>query len=285
MSKSLWFGVLIAGMLATGLGLCLFQPTATAAMDSLPESEGITGRAAALPFAASSAPAEPTPTNQESVSQVLQALVDRWSEVTLQGNSWLHLVTHHIRNKDKLSSLPNGQAIPLNYILDTWYHLDEKGRVLEGITCMRSEDGQLLQVSTFRDNTWRNLTTGEKWAGEIFTPKLDLGFSADAAQAKAWGSFLSRETTTLGGRKVELFRLRDKYEDPVQFEGYAQPALSTERRAYFDPQSGALLMFERILVLTDGTERVVEQVTWVTIQQGEGPPPDVLAFLSQEVTQ
>lgn len=194
------------------------------------------------------------------------------------------MVTHHTRDKDNTSSLPNGQPIPLNYVSDTWYRLDEQGLVVQAVALMRSEDGKLVQASTFRDNTWRNLTLGEKWSGEPFVLRLDLGFSADAARAQAWGITLSQRTITMAGQTVLQFTLHDAFDSPVLLEGYSQPVVSAERRAYFDPRSGAPLMLERVLVMADGQERVVERVGQIAVQQDVEPPAEVLTLLQLEVT-
>jgi hypothetical protein len=221
--------------------------------------------------------------DQETICQAIQTLVAQWSDTVLQGSGWLHMVTHHMRDKDRVSSLPNGQVIPLDYLSETWYHLNDQEAV-EVIAFMRSEDGEPVQISTFRGNIWRNLTIGEKWGGEPFTPRLDLGFSADAAQAHGWGSALSQQTVTLAGRPALRFTMRDEFGSPLLMEGYAQPVISAERRAYFDARSGALLLLERVLVTADGKERVVERVDPTTIEYGVEPPAEVLALLQQEVT-
>ncbi|RMF28464.1 MAG: hypothetical protein D6759_15780 [Chloroflexi bacterium] len=108
---------------------------------------------APAPASVASARSEGETDEQEAIRQAVQTLVARWSDTLLQGSGWLHMVTHHTRNKDRVSSLPNGQAIPLNYILETWYRLDDRREVVEAITLMRSEEGQPVQVSTFRENT------------------------------------------------------------------------------------------------------------------------------------
>jgi len=221
---------------------------------------------------------------QQAILQAIQTLVAQWSDTVLQGSGWLHMVTHHMRDKDRGSSLPNGQAIPLNYISETWYRLDDQGQAVEVIAFMRSEDGEPVQISTFRGNIWRNLTVGEKWDGEPFMPRPDLGFSADAAQAREWGSTLSQQTVTLAGRTALRFTMRDEFGSPLLMEGYAQPVISAERRAYFDARSGALFLLERVLVIADGKERVVERMDPITIEYGVEPPAEVLAFLQQEVT-
>lgn len=222
--------------------------------------------------------------DQETIRQAIQNLVAQWSGTVRQGSGWLYMVTHHMRDKDRVSSLPNGQVIPLNYLSETWYHLNDQGQAVEVIAFMRSEDGEPVQISTFRGNIWRNLTIGEKWGGEPFTPRLDLGFSADAAQAHGWGSTLSQQTVTLAGRTALRFTMRDEFGSPLLMEGYTQPVISAERRAYFDTRSGALLLLERVLVTADGKERVVERVDPITIEYGAEPPAEVLAFLQQEVT-
>lgn len=222
---------------------------------------------------------------QETIRLDIQALVTQWSETMLKGEGWLHVVAHHTRDKEESSPLPNGQTIPLNYISETWYHLSDQGQAVEVIAFMRSEDGDPVQISTFRDNMWRNLTVGEKWAGAPYTPRLDLGFSTLAGRAHEWDCTLSQQTTTSAGKPVLQFTLREEFDSPLQMEGYAQPAVAAERRASFDVHSGALLLLERILVTVEGEEHIVERVGPITSEYGVVPPAEVLALLQQEVTE
>jgi hypothetical protein len=283
MQKRLWFGALALGFVVTSLAFRQFQPVAAFSPELSAANKARQAVTDASDSGSVSASRPGFADGQEAIHRTIQTLATTWSDAVLASNGWLHVTTHHTRDKDKVSILPNGQTIPLNYVSDTWYRL-EQGQVVEVIAFMRAEDGEPVQISTFRDNTWRNLTVGEKWGGEPFAPRLDLGFSADAAQAQAWGSILSRQPMTLAGKTALRFTLRDEFASPVQLEGYAQPATSAERHAYFDPQSGALLLLERVLVMADGKERVVERVDQITIQQGAEPPAEVLAVLQQEVT-
>lgn len=221
---------------------------------------------------------------QEDALETLQNLIARWSAAILRPEGgWLHMMTHHTRYKDQAGSLPNGQAIPLNYISDTWYHLNDQGQAVEVIALMRSEDGRTIQAATFRDNVWRNLTVGEKWEGEPFSPRLDLGFSTDAIQALQLGTPLIQEMVTLEGRKALRFTIKEQFASPLSMEGYAQSAIGAERRAYFDAQSGSLLLYERCLVFSDGKERLVEKVVPIIYEFDVKPPIEVLALLQQEV--
>lgn len=221
---------------------------------------------------------------QEDALETLQNLIARWSAAILRPEGgWLHMVTHHTRYKDQVGSLPNGQAIPLNYISDTWYHLNDQGQAVEVVALMRSEDGRTIQAATFRDNVWRNLTVGEKWKGEPFSPRLDLGFSADATQALQWGTPLIQEMVTWEERKALRFTIKEQFTSPLSIEGYASSVIGAERRAYFDAQSGSLLLFERYLVFLDGKEHLVEKVVPIIYEFDVKPPLEVLALLQQEV--
>ncbi len=273
----------IGALLLIG-SLVTFGLTRTAHSDNGRELSPSAAQSAVSTLVPVSAHDHPEATNEETVYQTIQTLVTRWSGAFLQGSGWLHVVTHHVRDKDERSLLPNGQTIPPNYISETWYHLNEQGQAIEVIALMRSEDGGLVQISTFRGNVWRNLTVGEKWDGEPFVPQLDLGFSADAARAQIGESRLIQRTVVLKGRTVWQFAIRDERSSSLQVKGYSQPAISAERRAYLDPQSGALLLLERVLVMADGRERIIEQVEPITIEYGVDPPAEVVAFLQQEVT-
>jgi len=221
---------------------------------------------------------------QAEIRQAIQALVAQNAAKLHTGPGWLHIQLHHLRNKDKSSALSNGQAIPLNYISDTWYHLNEQGQAVEVVAFMRTEEGDPVQISTFKDNMWRNLTIAEEWAGDPFTPQLDLGFSADANRAEGGGT-LRQQMSQIAGQPVVQFTLREDFDAPLQMEGYAHPMVAAERRASFAEHSGDLVQMERVFVTEDGQELVVEHIDVISNEYPVEPAAEVLALLQQEVTQ
>ncbi len=57
-----------------------------------------------LPSASGSL-ARPAPEDeQQAILQTIQSLMARWSGTVLKGDGWIHVVTHHARDKDNTSS-------------------------------------------------------------------------------------------------------------------------------------------------------------------------------------
>ncbi len=222
---------------------------------------------------------------QSEILQTLQALVTADASRLQTGPGWLHVELHHRRSQDAKSELANGQELPLDYIADTWYHLNEAGLAVEVVKFVRNEEGIPTQIATFKNNTWRNLTVAEEWRGDPFVVRLDLGFSADANQVDEWGATLHQQSTMLADQPAIQFVLRENFDNPLHIEGYAKPIIAAERRAVFTAESGTLKQFERIFVDEDGQYRTVEQVNVIASEYNVEPPAEVLALLEKESVQ
>lgn len=223
----------------------------------------------------------PTAISDNEIKKEVQTLTTRWENAVLQVPGWFHIVTQHDRNKDQVGNLPNGQPIPLDYVSDTWYQLNDEGVVVAVVAMMKEMGGQLVQVGTFRDRIWRNLTLNEEWPGEAFTPRLDFGFSKEVAQVQP--SALNRQEETIAGRSVLIFTIHNDFARPIQMEGYKKPITTADISAAFDPQTGQMLYLERVLVTVEGERWVAQRVDVLTVERTE-PPPNTLTFLNQEVT-
>lgn len=214
------------------------------------------------------------------LSQEVQSLLGKRQSEVLQGAEWIHVVELHQRNKETAGSLPTGQQILLNYVLETWYHLDGEGNVLELVSIMKSESNEIVQVSTYKDALWQNLTVGETWQGDPPTLNLDYGFSNDLAMAPSWGSTVNREENMLSdGTSALVFSIRDKFDQPTKIEGYEKLIIRGETRVHFDAQSGALLSWDRIFVDENGEQFYSEQMKIQTFEKSDPPPNDVLKYL------
>ncbi len=76
---------------------------------------------------------------------------------------WLHVREVRIFDQDAENNgvLPNGEAIPDEYIQDTWFHLGKDKVVTEVVSIMRAMDGQIIQVGVISNGTGWNSVTGE----------------------------------------------------------------------------------------------------------------------------
>lgn len=208
--------------------------------------------------------------------------MSRQRHEVVQGEGWVHVVELHQRNKQTAGSLSTGQQIPLNYILDTWYHLNKQGNVVEMVNLMKDGNGKVIQASTYSKGVWENLTVGEKWQGDPPVLNLDYGFSNDVANAASWGSVLGREENSLpDGKTALIFTIRDAFDQPIKIDGYEKLVVSGETRAHFDQKSGALLSLNRIFVDENGNEFFAEQMTVLVVEKSDLPPTDVLDYLER----
>ena len=226
-------------------------------------------------------PVSPEPDQVEDWQQEILAHLDRWMGETLSSSGWLHVVTFHDREKDQSSSLSSGQIIPEDYIKDTWYFLNEEGLVSEMVTFMTDLEGNIIQESTFSKGIWRNLTIGENWPGDPYEIRLDFGFSKDIARASKTSVFIDHYTSELDGVPVDVYTIEDIFDEPVHMEGFDKAIVSGSRTVYFDSSSGALLKAERTLTAENGTIYNVETAKFVTVEQVDAPPDDILDYLGE----
>lgn len=212
------------------------------------------------------------------IAEEVRALVTRWSGSTLRGAGWVHLVTRHQSDQDEAGILPNGQPIPLDYVMDEWYQLDQQKQVLTVISIMKDENDRVVQVGTFQEGLWRNSIAGEAYPGEAAL-YLDFGFSRNIEQATAHGKPAVRYEASMADRPVVTFAIGEQFDSPLNMAGYTEPVVSAEHQATFDSESGQLLSLARVFVMGDGEQRVVETTTIIAMESVREPPAEVLEFL------
>jgi hypothetical protein len=218
----------------------------------------------------------------ENLQEELETNINRWMGGTLGSSGWLHVVTRHDREKDQASSLPSGQIIPDDYIMESWYFLNGEGLVSELVTLMTDLEGNVIQVSTFSNGIWKNLTMDEEWTGLPFELKLDFGLSKDIARSSQTNVSTAHYTSELDGTPVDVYSVEDHFDEPVHMNGYNAMIMGGARKGYFDSNSGALLTFERTLTAEDGTIYVVEQASYLTLEHVDTPPDPILEYLDEE---
>lgn len=218
------------------------------------------------------------PESETAALETLLRLTARQGAAILQTPGWVHMIVRHERYRDRVSTLPGGREVPSVYLSDTWYRLEEGGWVTAAVARMLSEQGAVIQVSVYHDGLWRNLTTGEQWQGEPFRFRPDLGFAADALRADSHGETLNGERVFREGRAALQFTLRTDFATPILMEGVRQPVVAAGRRAYLDPDSGALMALEQVLIPLEGENRVVLRATPLLLERAE-PSTEVLQHL------
>ena len=216
---------------------------------------------------------------QSSFADEIQSLIDKWQGSALVGEGWLHLVEFHDRNKDQIGKLPNGEEIPMDYISDTWYHLSEDGEIVALVAMMKDTNENIVQIGTYFDGLWRNVTMGEEWAGEADEVGLDYGFIKDIGNSEFYGSIVSREENAADGNQEIVFSITDIFHSPTKIEGFDMLIAKGVKQISFDQQSGAISFIERFLVDEYGNERLLERMKISLIEKIASPPPEVLDYL------
>jgi len=207
------------------------------------------------------------------IAEEIDRLIADWQGETLASTGWVHVVSLHDRTKAQSDPLPNGALIPVDYISETWYLLQE-AQLVQLVAFMKDLDGNIIQTSTYQAGLWRNLTIGEEWQGEADAFGFDYGFVQNVLDSHLYGSQVSREES----ETEIIFSIRDEFPQAVQMEGYEFMVIRGERRLVFDKASGALQAVERILVSADGARHLVEQITFSLIER-TSPPSEVVRLL------
>lgn len=271
--QHLWLAL---GLLLAIAALTVFLVRRAPASGAITTTVEVVGQAATAPpptVSPGETPADtPALPDDEALVQEVTSLVQRWTTPLLQGPSWLHLLEEHERGEQDAGTLPNNIPIPDRFLKDSWYHLDPTGQVVEAVSWMRDLDGGILQETAFTAGTWFNLTTGEQFQAGTAPLRLDFGFTEALARGRAWYGTLSRQETTLEGEPALRFITR---------ETAAEGAPAVETRVAFSAETGRLLLYEMVEIQPDGTERLLFRARFLTVEQAEASPPEVLAVLQE----
>jgi hypothetical protein len=141
-------------------------------------------------------------------------------------------------------------------------------------------DGNPMQIAVLKDNTWNNLTY------DIISPvaeeTLPLEFSVDSGfpdQAMRLFDCLKRESTYLDGVPVILYTISEEYEPAMRFLDFNDLVSASIIRAYYEPNSGALLLYEQALMMANGMERKRSSARIEEFKTGLEPAIDIITYL------
>lgn len=211
--------------------------------------------------------------------RVINDLTGRFS-VLLSAPGWVYVREESVYESDlnNYGILPDGSIIPLKQVIETWAHIDEQGRSFEGVTVMSDANGQVIQVSTYKDNTAVNLSTGETF---MHTPEaiglMDYGLNADIAAFIAANNqqpAFSRDDA----QKIVTVAWQETYQEPLNIVEFKLPVQSLRTVAVLDDISGQIISIDKIATFTDGSERTISRLL-VTMKFDEEPPQDVIKYL------
>lgn len=212
----------------------------------------------------------------------LMALLNKKAAAISKKPGWLHMteVIAYDVDSENLGILSNETVIPLEYKMETWYHIGPDGKVYEYVQIQSTMDDEIIQTSMFKDGVIINFITN--YALEM--PPYSLG-SLDYRFSNEMADFMSRtsksanvKVTTMNGRNTAIFTLNETLSEPTVAENYKEPVYSTRTIAYYDTDNGLLFRLERIRIFKNGSERTF-YTTDITVEPNVTPPNEILDYL------
>ncbi len=177
---------------------------------------------------------------------------------------WLHMRARELY-QESMGSLPDGSPIPLEYIMDYWFYMNEAGLVERSITRMLAASGEQLRVSIFKEGQVTGPAAEESYPQEPYEPgALDYAFTDMAQSGAKRGAQLSRGEMRFEGKYIgEQFVVED---DEVR------------RESIYDPQTGKQISLMTWRKIPGGTQ-FFSSVHFEVLEKDVEPPPEVLALL------
>lgn len=225
--------------------------------------------------------------NQGQTDEVTALLTERnqlvasWQSSVKEQRGWLHMKILYNREFDGGGTLPNGNQIPQDYISEIWYKTDNADATIQMVNLMWDMEGDLVQVATYRDGYWRNFSDNSKVADMPPTlPQDDRFVAGNVAYNK-----IVRENIS-----------SDKEPEAVFTYHYSHPAISYDEIGFegitinggiiqetIDIVTGQTLNVTTIFQMTDGSERLADEYTYLLTEIVDDVPANVAEYLEKEV--
>lgn len=194
----------------------------------------------------------------------------RQEEALLGREGWLHVAQvmsrpkpsegdYYSRATDEM--IPVASLVPQNPTFETWYHVDETGAYIEGMSIVTDPNGAIHQQSLLVDGNWLNLTlrgpdayrrkqyNNTVWVDEPFLTSV-VAFNA-LEKERDWSN-VSWQAFSAGGQFTLISEQR--YDSPLHLVDFPEEAAVGTRTIYtFDETSGRLLSQEHLYMLENGS--------------------------------
>lgn len=208
-------------------------------------------------------------------------LVANWQSSVKEQRGWLHMKILYNREFDGRGTLPNGNPIPQDYISEIWYKTDNVDATTQMVNLMWDLEGNLVQVATYRDGYWRNFSDNSKVADMPPTlPQDDRFVAGNVAYNK-----IVREDISSDKEPVAMFTYH-----------YSHPAISYDEAGFegitinggiiqetIDITTGQTLKVTTTFQMTDGSERLADEYTYLLTEIVDDVPANVSEYLEKEV--
>lgn len=196
---------------------------------------------------------------------------------------WLHTIdkVEHPNQQSTDGIAYKNIVIPPTFILEDWYHLDANLNVIESVTFMYDEKGQVVQVSVYKDGVWHNLTLHEDDPQEEKVHLVDRWFINGAAEVAGNSGQVFKSPVIVDNRSLVRYGYVDKFDPPILFHDLSAPVKAARKTIYFDDLNGRPVMEETIFTTVNGDEITTMRTTFQLIENTTTPPEEILHWLEE----
>lgn len=203
-------------------------------------------------------------------------------DTRLQVPGWYAVREEWQHDVDNPSShlLLSGDPRPGAYQIESWYHVDDNGRVDEMVSLLRDPEENILEVYAFANGQYvTSAAPQEAYPQQPYRLHLNEQYLGNLI-ANLRSERGRAERSELDGIPAMLFTLEEIWSTPLTSQHYNQPIAADLVQAYVDLETGQLLFLKTIATLADGSERVMEQMR-LQVSAVDEPPPSVLDILQE----
>lgn len=192
---------------------------------------------------------------------------------------WLHVVTTHTQNVAALAYDPETYPYPMQYTVDQWLWLNERGLVEKRVWVMRDENGEAVAELVERDGRHYDFNLNQTLSSVPKRPFLDLSFSGNA------GPFVWQQYETGNdGREQIIFMACQSFNGGLPMMGDLPVAIVGDQKwLWVDAETGAILRTEWRYIDATGQSHLDWQEEITLLEFVEELPPDVAALLEREM--
>lgn len=203
------------------------------------------------------------PVNAEEIVKMTRA----WENKSLKNGPWVHLVYAVTLKENSGVVLPNGQSMPLSYINDDWYYVNEAGLVEKGVFSIKDLDGNILQQSAYQNGIMINFTFDDRQDGQSPYPlNIDLGFENMIQEGRNKGLIINKSNDNKNGKPSIEYSYIEGFKLPTQLGNDQVIVDSIKTQGSFDKETEDFLQIQTIWILKDGKEVIYATSQIISIE-------------------
>lgn len=208
-------------------------------------------------------------------------MINTWKTKNAPKNQWVHHVYSVTLKESNGVLLPNGQLMPLTFINDDWFYLNQAGLVEKGVFTVKDTEGNILQQSAYQNNIMVNFTFGDRQEGQPPYPaNIDLGFGAMIQEARNKGLTIKESlAANQAGKPGLVYLYSEGLKLPTQLGSEQVIVNSIQTQGSFDKATENFQQIQTIWILSDGSEVLYQTSQIISIESQEEAPSEILSIL------